>query len=70
MTGTYQHTCPCGGLITCEVDVGDHMVDIPGECDECGRPVSKQEQEEIYTRAMEDVTTSAIDRAHEDAKNQ
>lgn len=45
------------------VEYGDHYVENPEECDECGYQFSKDEQEKIYSKALQDALEAMIDHA-------
>ena len=54
---------------TGEIDLGEHFVDLPDECEECHHIYTEQEKMTLYDKVMENEMGMAIDRAmllHED----
>lgn len=48
----YTIKCPnCGAKIEMEVDLGDHYVDVPTECDCCDYGFTQKEQLYIHEKA-------------------
>lgn len=65
----YYYECKCGYEIPCDVDICEHMVEVPEECDECGTKFSEVEQDKIYNDALTDAMGSYIDYCHDRMKD-
>ena len=46
-----------------KVDLGEHFVDLPDNCEECNYVYTDEESMELYEKIMENAYASAIDRA-------
>lgn len=60
---TSYHECKCGCEIEMDVDICERMVEVPEECPECNYKFSPLEQDYIYSKALTDGWSSAIDYA-------
>jgi hypothetical protein len=65
----YSFDCPtCDAPLEADVDLGEHMVDMPETCD-CGHMFSDAEKDALHAQALEDCQGQAIDRAYEAHKD-
>ena len=62
----YTHTfeCPfCEKDIECQVDLGEHLVDVPAKCPECARTLPEDIKLAIYDDGLQAAQEHFTDRA-------
>ncbi len=55
----------CGADITCLVDLHEHLVDVPEQCEACGATVSEAQRSRAYDEGLEDALGRWTDRAQD-----